>query len=138
MIWPLWLSPWRLGFLWSITAIAAAISVLHNASRGLLRAHRPRRGCPDSELVQAQSLYLQANYYEAERTLAPYCRLGHIDAEVAILMASILRRTGRYSQALAILDELSLLDCGLPWGEEIERERRLARQQKIRSQTEAQ
>ena len=60
-----------------------------------------------------------------------------MDAEAALLMAGILRRTGRYSQALALLDEVSLLDGGLPWGEEIEREKKLCRQKKIRSQADS-
>lgn len=135
-IWPLWLSPWRLGLLWSIAVIVAGLSVVHNAARGLLRAPTLRSGCPDAALVEAQSLYLQASYFEAEQLIAPYCRPGGFDAEAAILMASIFRRTGRYSQALSILDELSLRDCGLLWVEEIEWEKKLSRQQKVRSQTE--
>jgi cytochrome c-type biogenesis protein CcmH/NrfG len=135
IIWPLWFSPWRVVLLWSIAVIAAVLSVVHNATRGLLRAPRPRNGCPDAAFVEAQSLYLQASYFEAEQLIAPYCRPDAYDAEAAILMASILRRTGRYSQALSILDELSLLDCGMPWFEEIEREKKLSKQQKLRSQT---
>ena len=134
MIWPLWLSSWRLGLLWSIVAVAAALSLVHNFARGLLTAQGPRGGCPDAVLVEAQSLYLQANYFEAEQSIAPYCRSDALDAEAAMLMASILRRTGRYSQAVALLDELSLADCGLTWLEEIERERKLSRQQKVRVQ----
>lgn len=135
-IWPLWLSSWRLGLLWSIAIIAAVLSVVYNALGGFLRAAKFPSGCPDSKLVEAQSFYLQADYFEAEQLVAPYCRPGALDAEAAMLMASVLRRTGRCSQALSILDELSLLDCGLPWAEEIERERKLSRQQKIRVQTE--
>ncbi|MFO0011395.1 MAG: hypothetical protein ACK553_01500 [Planctomycetota bacterium] len=132
-IWPLWLSPWRLMLLWSVAGVGAILSLVHNASCGLLASRSSRRGCPDDALILAQAFYLQANYYEAERSIAPYCLAGAMDAEAALLMASVLRRTGRFSQALALLDELALLDCGLPWLEEIERERKLSRLQKVRS-----
>ena len=134
MIWPMWLSYYRIGFLWSVAGVGAVISVLYNAASGLLASPKRCPGCPDATLTRAQSLYLQSNYYEAEQSIASYCRAGAMDAEAVLLMASILRRTGRYSQALALLDEVSLLDCGLPWGEEIEREKKLCRQKKIRSQ----
>jgi hypothetical protein len=133
-LWPLWLSSWRLSILWCIAGGGAAISVIHSAASGMLVYQLPQRGCPDAALVEAQSFYLQANYYEAERLISPYCRTGAMDAEAALLMASVLRRTGRIPQALALIDELSLLDCGLPWRDEIEHERKLSRRQKASSQ----
>jgi hypothetical protein len=136
-IWPMWLSSWRLTFLWWVVGVGGLLSLLHNTARGLLRAERPRSGCPDANLQQAQAFYLQANYYEAEQVIAGYCRPNAMDAEAALLMAGILRRTGRFSQAVGLLDELSLLDCGLPWLEEIERERTQSVRQKVRSQADS-
>jgi cytochrome c-type biogenesis protein CcmH/NrfG len=80
---------------------------------------------------------LQANYFEAEQLLAGFCRQGKMDPEATMLMASILRRTSRFPQALALLDELALLDCGIYWLEEIEREKKLVKQQKIRSHSDS-
>lgn len=136
-IWPMWLSSWRLTFLWWVVGVGGVLSLLHNTARGLLRAERPSEGCPNASLQQAQAFYLQANYYEAEHVIAGYCRPHAMDAEAALLMAGILRRTGRFSQAVGLLDELSLLDCGLPWLEEIERERALSVRQKVRSQADS-
>jgi cytochrome c-type biogenesis protein CcmH/NrfG len=87
--------------------------------------------------MQAQELYLQANYFEAEQLIAGYCRPGTMDAEAAMLMASILRRTGRFPQAMSLLESLALLDCGSYWLEEIEREKKLVKQQKIRSHSDS-
>lgn len=136
-IWPMWLSSWRLNSLWWFAGVGGLLSLLNNSARGLLRAERPRAGCPDANLQQAQAFYLQANYYEAEQVIARYCHPSAMDAEAALLMAGILRRTGRFSQAVGLLDELSHLDCGLPWLEEIERERALSVRQKVRSQADS-
>lgn len=111
--------------------------MIHNVAQGLLWSPRRRPGCPDATLVRAQELYLQASYFEAEQSLAPYCRRETMDPEATMLMASILRRTGRFPQALTLLEELALLDCGAFWMEEIEREKKLVRQQKVRSHSDS-
>jgi hypothetical protein len=136
VIWPMWWSAYRIAILWSIAGLGAAVSVIHSAVSGLLGPPLHRSSCPDATLIRAQSLYLQADYFEAEQAIAPYCQAGALDAEAALLMASILRRTGRLSHAIALLDEVALRDCGLPWLEEIDREKRLSRQQKVRSKAE--
>ncbi|MCU0709743.1 MAG: hypothetical protein MUF23_15770 [Pirellula sp.] len=136
-LWPLWLSSWRLGLIWSVLACGAIASLVHNLAHGLIWPTRRFTGCPDTTLVRAQELYLQANYFEAEQLLAGFCRQGKMDPEATMLMASILRRTSRFPQALALLDELALLDCGIYWLEEIEREKKLVKQQKIRSHSDS-
>jgi hypothetical protein len=123
------------GVIWTALGFGAFTSLIYNLTHGLVWTARRFNGCPDTTLMQAQELYLQANYFEAEQLIAGFCRSGTMDPEATMLMASIFRRTGRFPQATAILEELALLDCGLYWLEEIEREKKLVKQQKIRSQS---
>jgi len=137
LIWPLWLSPWRLGMLWTVVSLSALVSLVHNGMHGLLlRAHSPK-GCPDSLLAEAQSHYLKANYFEAEQLLAPYCSGREPDMEACLLLAGILRRSARYPQAIDLLDRLGRLDRAVFWMDEIEREKMRARQQRVHSHAES-
>lgn len=133
MIWPLWFSSWRLGLLWSVVTVGVVASVIHNAAQGLLRAKRPVAGCPTSVLAEAQGMYLKASYFEAEQAIGPYCVGRDMDVEAALLLAAIYRRTERFPQAIAMLERLSRLERAGFWIDEIEREKRRALQQKIRS-----
>jgi hypothetical protein len=132
MIWPLWLSPIRLGLLWGLLGTIACVSMAFSAIHGYLSPYRTFIGCPDARLLQAQS-----EYFEAEKILSPFCRVSQCDVEAALLVASILRRTERYQASIEMLDRIALLDRARSWLEEIEQEKRIVLKQKIRTQTEA-
>jgi hypothetical protein len=68
---------------------------------------------------------LRGEYFEAEAALHPIFIAGREDAESALLLAAILRRTNRLEQAIQTLERLSRLDCAAGWYEEIHRERNL-------------
>jgi hypothetical protein len=133
MIWPLWLSGWRLGLLWSVVTIGMIASMIHNAALGLFRAKRPIEGCPTALLAEAQGMYLKASYFEAEQALGPYCTGRNMDVEASLLLAAIYRRTERFTQAIELLERLCRLERAGFWIDEIEREKKRSLQLKIRS-----
>jgi hypothetical protein len=136
-VWPLWLSPIRLGLLWGLLGTIACVSMTFCAIHGYLSPYRTFTGCPDARLLQAQAHYLRAEYFEAEKILSPFCRVSQCDVEAALLVASILRRTERYQASIEMLDRIALLDRARSWLEEIEQEKRIVLKQKIRTQSEA-
>ena len=136
-IWPLWLDSWKIWGLWCVVAAGSLVSCAHNAMVGLLSRPKLNIGCPLDQWMLAQELYLQANYFEAERILQPFAFGKSTDVEAALLLSSIMRRTERYHQSMELLDQLALLDNAWRWHDEIAKEKRLVLQQKVRSHTES-
>lgn len=137
VLWPMWIPSWRVYGLAGIAGGAALVSLIHNVVQGNLRSQRRRTGCPDGVLSEAQELYLQANYFEAEQRIAKYCQGRTLDPEATLLLASIMRRTQRFAQAIELLETLQRLDCGRYWNEEIDSELARSKQQKVRAQSES-
>lgn len=123
--------------LWSIVGMGAVASLLHNATQGLLIQRRNPEGCPAATLAAAQALYLKANYFEAEQSIAAYCRGRTIDVEAALLLATIYRRTQRFDAAIELLDAIARLERGSLWDDEVTKEKKSALQQKIRSHSDS-
>jgi hypothetical protein len=125
-LWPLWLSPWLVRAIWSGMFLGGGISAVYAVQNGprILGLH-PNNAQADEALVQAQVLYLQGDYFDAEKQLQRIFAAGHQDIEAALLMISILRRTGRYKQALFGIERLSLVERSQRWAQELARERQL-------------
>ena len=76
-----------------------------------------------ANLENAQALYLQANYFEAERLIRKNM-LGEVeDVESSLLWIAILRRTRRISQALDLISSVDKLDAAIPWLGELRAEK---------------
>ncbi len=137
LIWPEWptvvCSAWSfpIGFaLWFVRSLWVLLSFVaiwtfgaSFFSTSMIRASLPSVEC-DNLLAVAQSDYLRGQYFEAEATLHRILSTGHEDVEAALLLASILRRTGRFRQALDCLERLERLDRARLWNSEIAAERR--------------
>ncbi len=67
--------------------------------------------------------YLKGNWYEAERTLVSLVRHDVRDVQARLLLAALLRRTGRLEEAGRQLDALTRFETADGWQLEIERER---------------
>ena len=74
-------------------------------------------------LELAQELYLQANYFEAERLVRKNLSGETDDVESSLLWIAILRRTRRISQALELISNIDKLDAALPWLSELRSEK---------------
>jgi hypothetical protein len=93
-----------------------------------LRISGPSAG--DEDLFNAaQSEYLRGNWYEAEVALGRLLARNLVDVEARLMLAALLRRTGRLQEAGEQLKRLSRTDGAERWQPEIARLRnRLAEQ----------
>jgi hypothetical protein len=124
-VWPDWFSPSTDLAIWIGIAGFAIWSFVTNLIRwSTIQGLTPSTtAVSDTAFRSAQQAYLRGEFYEAEATLYPTLAAGLEDIESALLLASILRRTGRPQQALDTLNRLSLLDRAAGWHSEIFRER---------------
>lgn len=128
-VWSQWLSQYFVMALWTGLLIAAIYSMAANIAHWQALfgepVASPNRKAADDSFRTAQKYYLRAEYFEAEAALHPIFSAGREDAESALLLAAILRRTNRVEQAIQTLERLSRLDCAAGWQQEIHRERNL-------------
>jgi len=74
---------------------------------------------------EAQGHYLKGNWFEAERLLGRILRSNARDMDARLMLAALLRHTGRRDEAAGQLDLLVRLDGSEKWEWEIRRERQL-------------
>lgn len=124
-VWEQLLSPWHVGLGW------AAIGMVWMAS-AVVTAWQGRRAAPLAEVASAEGLfrealgeYLQKSWFEAERILGDLLRLCPRDVEARLLLATLLRRTGRSREALDELGRIELVRDAEKWSWEIAAERQL-------------
>jgi hypothetical protein len=67
--------------------------------------------------------YLKGDYYQAERLLDGLLRRNARDLDARLMLATLMRRTGRREKAAEQLDVLERLEGAEKWQLEIERER---------------
>ncbi len=124
LVWHEWLAVWTVRTLWVGLFIAASWSLISNVvfarHFGVLRSKQES----DQLLAIAQKDYLRGEYMEAEATLHRILGPGNEDVEAALLLAAVLRRTGRPRQALECLERLERFDTASVWNIEIQNERR--------------
>lgn len=124
LFWPEWLAVWVVRSLWLLLAFSACWSfTVSFFSKSSVQASLPSVEC-DSLFTEAQIEYLKGQYFEAEATLHRILATGTEDVEAALLLASVLRRTGRFRQALDCLERLERLDNARYWTQEIAEARR--------------
>lgn len=124
LVWPEWLAVWFVRSLWVLLAFAGLWSFAASfLSKSSVQAGLPSVEC-DNLFAEAQSEYLKGQYFEAEATLHRILATGTEDVEAALLLASVLRRTGRFRQAIDCLERLERLDNARYWTQEIAEVRR--------------
>jgi thioredoxin-like negative regulator of GroEL len=67
----------------------------------------------------AQESYLQGSYFEAEQQLLKNLAINEADIESALLLASVYRRSGKFSESLETLAQLQLKERSERWMTEI-------------------
>ncbi|HBO45043.1 MAG TPA: hypothetical protein DD670_14160, partial [Planctomycetaceae bacterium] len=77
----------------------------------------------DASFGEALDQYLQQNWYEAERTLARLLRRNPRDVDARLMLATVLRHTGRLEEASGELDRLDRIEGSRKWAVEIDQER---------------
>lgn len=94
-----------IGVVWSVSAVSGR----------RWTARRTHSAADDEErdlFPQALGEYLKGNWYEAERVCQDLLRRGPGDVEARLLLATLLRRTRRFSEARGHLDRLGQLERG--------------------------
>ena len=130
-VWPEWLvvffSPdWFarviLVVLWFSIAVASFLSAI-----GFILSPIDPSGLTgitrQNNLETAQELYLQANYFEAERLVRKNMIGDCDDVESSLLWIAILRRTRRITQALDLIASVDKLDAAQLWMAELRSEK---------------
>lgn len=124
LVWPEWLARWLVWSLWIGILIAASITFFRTLWGGAHPTVASPEPSDEALLALAQTDYLRGEYLEAEVSLHRILSSGREDIEAALLLASVLRRTGRSRQAGECLDRLERFDRAAVWRDEIARERR--------------
>lgn len=126
-VWTAWLAPavqtagWvTLGAIWISAAWAAART-------GDAQHSAPGEHAGEDLFQTAQTQYLQGNWFEAERTLERLLSAAARDIEARLLLATLLRHTGRLDEAREHVKKLRRLEGAERWQQELDDEsRRLA------------
>ncbi len=107
-----------LGAVWCMAAIVSAVKLRHEAAKD------EAGGC-ENPFGRAVDLYLKGDYYQVERVLNKLLRENARDLDARMMLATVLRHTGRYGEAWKQLDQLVCFDGAEKWELEIQREREL-------------
>jgi tetratricopeptide (TPR) repeat protein len=91
----------------------------------------------ENGFTEALDHYLKGDYYQAEHVLEELLRRNLRDVDARLMLATLLRHTGRLDEATRELDTLVRLEGAGKWQWEIERERVLLAETKTESVTAA-
>ncbi|MCC6508324.1 MAG: tetratricopeptide repeat protein [Pirellulaceae bacterium] len=124
-VWPNWFWSWLTTLCWVAMLVFWLIECVRSHWQlGKLNADAgPVAG--DDRFARAQAEYLRGNWFEAESLLHAVLSDTPRDAEAHLLLAGVLRHSGRLAAALRRLDQMELLDTAARWSFEIRRERHL-------------
>jgi hypothetical protein len=89
---------------------------------------RAAAGTPDpkhDQFAEALDTYLKGDYYRTERILEGLLRRNLRDVDARLMLATLLRHTGRFEEAGKQLDTLTRFEGAGKWELELERERQL-------------
>jgi tetratricopeptide (TPR) repeat protein len=111
----LWAS---LAVVWCMAAIVSAVKLRRDPAK-----HEPGDG--ENPFARAVDLYLKGDYYQAERLLKKLLGKNIRDLDARLLLATLLRHTGRFDEASRQLDQLVCFDGAEKWELEIQAEREL-------------
>lgn len=123
LIWEEWLAGWLTRSLWLIVAGASLWSFVASTFFDYRLRETLSKAESDRLLKVAQRDYLRGDYLEAEAGLHRILASGREDIEAALLLASVMRRTGRRRQAADCLDRMARFERASVWAMEIQQER---------------
>jgi hypothetical protein len=113
------------GVVWLVSAVSAASAFPPPLAVG-------RTPAVDALFLAARDAYLARDWLAAESKLLAALELRPTDGEVQLLLATLMRRVGRFDEALDALDRLARGDSGAPWQSAIARERDLIARERRR------
>jgi len=124
------------------TALWAGLAVAWATAAGVSARWNPRElaeplpDLPECDFDQVLDSYLKGNWFRTQRDLGKLLKRNPRDLEARLMLATLLRHTGRIEEALGHLEALERFEGARKWSWEIRRERELlAEVQRIRSNT---
>jgi len=114
--------------LWVALGVVWVASAVFSALVERRQSMEIRADAADGNFVAAQDHYLKGNWVQAERELARLLKKNARDLDARLMLATLLRRTGRHDEAKEQLDSLTRIEGAGKWGLEIRRERELLAQ----------
>jgi hypothetical protein len=117
----LWMA---LGATWFASAVYAAVWDRKRANRQKAERAVDDASVPDA-FAKAMEHYLKGEWYESESILGGLLRTNVRDIEGRLMLATLLRHTGRHDEAKTQLDVLERFEGAEKWQVEIGRERDL-------------
>jgi hypothetical protein len=120
--WPAWVAPGVTSTVAWVLVLSLWIVGVRAACRDWRRIAPPRSNDPrlDDCFKTAQTEYLKGHWIEAETLVHHLLARNPNDAEGRLLLASILRRTKRLTEATRALRELRECDTARRWHSELE------------------
>lgn len=135
-VWKEWVGEWAkpvlwggIVLLWSGAALGSTIA--WNRLRPAMA--NPSTAPSNALFAEAMEFYLQGQWFEAEKRWVQLLRQNPRDVEARLMIATLLRHTRRWEEALRQLDQLERLEASQAWALEIHRERALIHQAKAQS-----
>jgi hypothetical protein len=125
LVWVELIAPTVLGLAWLAMGVIWAGSGIFVAWTGGLRDSSAAAQARDDLFRSALGEYLKGAWFEAESLLGQLVAQDSRDVDARLMLASLLRHTGRPLEARRQLDELERLEKAQKWHVEIERERQL-------------
>jgi len=118
----LWAS---LAVVWCIAAIVSAVKLRYDAAKNEM-------GECENSFGQVVDLYLKGDYYQVEQLLNKLLKENPRDLDASLMLATVLRHTGRFDEESKQLDQLICFDGAEKWELEIQRERELLSEAKYK------
>jgi len=114
--------------LWLALAAAWAGSALWSVAWHRRRCRRSHGESAGNAFDEALRYYLEGDWFRAERTFGRLLRANPRDADSRLMLATLLRHTGRLEEAARQLAQLEQFEDAEKWAVEIHRERELLAQ----------
>ena len=123
-VWPALFGPRFTAILWPVVIVfwAAGVCLAWRTVRQAGQAPQTKVETDDTLFIQAQTEYLKGDWTQAELLLTQRLQNRPRDVESRLLLATLLRRSGRLDKARQQLKTPARLDDALPWQFEIARE----------------
>jgi hypothetical protein len=110
---------------WMAVVVIWGGSVVLSYRRDSCSSTRPGGGPAQDAFAEALDPYLQGDWFESERKLRRLLEEDPRDLDAGLMLATLLRRTGRPGEAQRQLDRLERFEGSRKWELEIRREREL-------------
>lgn len=121
LLWSELLTPWVRNLVCVAAALMSAGSVLLSYGRDRRRPSRP--GKAEETFREALDHYLKGNWFESEQLLRGLLARSARDLDARLMLATLLRHTGRLDEAERELDRIERFDGCEKWELELAAER---------------